>query len=324
MFATLAGGLPRPTAGSEWSGSVSLADRIGAAIALQVELGLEPVMDGAPDGDPIRATSLGLDGVTEVAGGRPAMATTVGWSTPIHLARWQEAADRTDRAVKQLVGGPYSIGWRLAADLGHTTRGRLTLELAEGLREELRALGAAGCPLIQVDEPEAVRIGDSAAEVALFRDAQARLLDGVTGTHLSLAVTGGNVDAAGPAAFFDVAYASYLFDLIDGPDNWRLIAKAPADRGIVCGVVPGADHEATEKEVIVWAARYAAATMGRGLARVGLSTSGSLAGLTWDVARRRLELLALAADIAVEPAHRMVERLDRQAFRAAPRAPRVS
>src|SRR6185295_11190342 len=51
------------------------------------------------------------------------------------------------------------------------------------------------------------------------------------------AVSRGNLDAAGPATFFDLPYASYAFDLIAGPDNWRLAVAAPGDRGIVCGAI---------------------------------------------------------------------------------------
>jgi methionine synthase II (cobalamin-independent) len=280
------------------------------------------VTDGALDGDTVSTSARGLDGAADGPDGRPLATTgTVRWSTPILVDRWRAAADRTDRAVKQAVGGPYSMARLLAREAGERARRRSMLELSEALDQELRALAVAGCPLVQVDEPDAVRLGDSPAETALFRDAQRRSPDGVDGVHLSLAVTGGNADAAGPDTFFDAPYASYLFDLIDGPDNWRLIARAPADRGIICGAVPSGAGPTVEKEVVVWAARYAAATMGRGLTRVGLATSGSLAGLTWEAARGRLELLALSAEIAAEPGRRLAERLDPHAFKAAPKGP---
>jgi methionine synthase II (cobalamin-independent) len=320
MFATLAGGLPRPPADLV-PAAAGKSERVAAAIGLQVELGLEPLTDGHPGGEPVATTALGLDGVARGPGGSPALVErSARWSRPIHVDGWRRAAALTDRVLKQAVGGPYTIGRSLAGD--GVGRRSVTLDLAEALNAELRALADAGCPLIQVDEPGAVAIGDSPAEAGLFREAQRRLLDGVEGTHLSLAVTGGNAEAPGAGTFFEAPYASYLFDLIDGPDNWRLIARAPGDRGIVCGAVPGGDQPRVEKEVVVWAAQYAASTMGRGLVRVGLSTSGSLAGLSWAAARERLELLALAADIAAEPGPRMVERLDPHAFKAAPRAPR--
>jgi hypothetical protein len=54
------------------------------------------------------------------------------------------------------------------------------------------------------------------------------------------------------------------------------------------------------KEVLVWAAHYAASTNGRGLDRVGLATTGSLAGLPWDLAALRVRMLGDAARIAAD------------------------
>ena len=101
----------------------------------------------------------------------------------------------------------------------------------------LRELAAAGCPLIEIHEPAATTIGADEAERALFREAHLRLLDGVEGSHLSLALTGGNADAAGIETLLAAPYASLAVDLIAGPDNWRLVAATPGDRGIVCGAL---------------------------------------------------------------------------------------
>ncbi len=85
-------------------------------------------------------------------------------------------------------------------------------------------------------------------------------------------------------------YDSYLFDLIDGPDNWRLITRAPADRGIVLGVVDGTSA-VDGPELILWAVGYAASSGGRGESRVGIATAGSLAGISRADARRKIDLL---------------------------------
>jgi hypothetical protein len=55
-------------------------------------------------------------------------------------------------------------------------------------------------------------------------------------------------------------------------------------------------------ELLLYAAGYAASTWGRGPARVGLATSGSLAGLPWDVAVRKLTRLGAGARLAAAPA----------------------
>src|SRR6266513_3563293 len=57
----------------------------------------------------------------------------------------------------------------------------------ERLREVVIALAAAGCPLVEIEEPAAIRIGDDAAERGHFQDAHRRLTDGLPGSlHLSL------------------------------------------------------------------------------------------------------------------------------------------
>ena len=47
--------------------------------------------------------------------------------------------------------------------------------------------------------------------------------------HAMLVVTGGSAWPAGAPTIFDAPYQSYLFDLIDGPDNWYLV-RAGAGR----------------------------------------------------------------------------------------------
>jgi len=169
----------------------------------------------------------------------------------------------------------------------------------ERLREVVLALAAAGCPLVEIEEPAAIRIGDDDAERMQFRDAHRRLTDGLAGlVHLSLVVTGGNADVAGAATFFDLPYASYAFDLIAGPDNWRLIAAAPGDRGIVCGALDPSETSSDGPETLVWAAHYAASTGGRGLDRVGLANASSLVALDRQRAAAKLALVAEASRIA--------------------------
>jgi methionine synthase II (cobalamin-independent) len=237
----------------------------------------------------------GLAGI-RFAKDRPVVARLPSWHGPLTVADWAFAASCTTRAVKQALPGPYTVARRL--DPGGRRRSSLTLALAEALHAEAVALAEAGCPLIEIDEPDAVAIGDVDAERRLFREAHRRLAEGIGGTHLSLALTGGNVDTAGDATVFDAPYASYAFDLIAGPDNWRLVANAPGDRGIVCGALSAAPGSLDGPEVLVWAAHYAASTGGRGLARVGLANAPGLEALDWAAARAKFVRLGEAARIA--------------------------
>jgi hypothetical protein len=220
---------------------------------------------------------------------------------------WRAAAASTDRPVKQVLTGPYSAGRD-----GPRSR---PIELATRLRATIDALAAAGCPFVEIEEADALAIGVVDGERHRFSEAHRVLSDGVTGTHLSLAVTGGNLDAAGAATFFDRGYASFAFDLIAGPDNWRLIAAAPPDRGIVCGALDPRPNGDETIELLVWAGHYAASTGGRGIARVGLANAPSLGSVSWPVALRKLGRIAEAARVAgVESTQEMAHLLDRRTF----------
>ncbi len=228
----------------------------------------------------------------EAAGLEPVTDGGLGDARP-PLERWLAIAGLTDRAPKQDVVGPLTVargGSR--ADV---------LAAAEALNADLRALGAAGCPLIEVHESAAIEIGADEAGRQLFRDAHRLLLDGVSGPHLSLAITGGNADATGIETLLSAPYASLAVDLISGPDNWRLVVATPGDRGVVCGVLSTDPDSDDSPEVLLWAAAYAASTAGRGPNRVGLATAGSLADLTWESAVEKMRRLGEAARLADLP-----------------------
>ena len=294
MFSTLLGPLP-PIAGAlESSGEGSPETRDARLLGELAGAGLELLATG------VRARAV---------------------AAPDDVVRtWRQAAGATDRPVKQVLEGPYSAG----RDGSRTN----PIAVAERSRATIVALIEAGCPFVEIDEPEALAITLVEGERRRFSEAHRVLVDGLEGTHLSLALTGGNLDAAGPATFFDRPYASYAFDLIAGPDNWRLIAAAPGDRGIVCGALDPAERGDETIELLIWAAHYAASTGGRGLARVGLANAPSLAAGSWATAVRKLGRIAEATRVAsVDSPAEMATLLDDRAFggrRNRPRAVRFS
>jgi methionine synthase II (cobalamin-independent) len=260
MFATLLG--PYPPIGPETPGATIGNDAVGRTVAELAAAGIEPLSDGEP---------------AWAAHGHPGAVAE----------RWRVAAAATDRLVKQAVVGPYTLGSSDGPDDG-----------VDRLAAAIDGLVAAGCPLVEVEEPAATAIADD-IERRRFADLHRRLTSGRSDrVHLSLVFTGGSVEALGADTLFDLPYASYAFDLIAGPDNWRLIAKAPGDRGIICGALDPAASADDGPEVLVWAARYAASTRGRGLVRVGLANASSLAGLSRERANRKVRALAEAARLA--------------------------
>ena len=273
MFSTLIGPLPRSDTAADPARTDARA-RIDTAVELAA-IGVELVSDGVT-----------VDVIGAEADGDPhAQARAVS-------SEWVVVDQASPAPVKQVLLGPWSAARAAGID---------PIEAAERLRLVIGALTEVSCPLVEIAEPDALVIADDSAARAAFVEAHHRLLDGIDGIHASLAITGGNVDTAGDATFFDLPYASYAFDLIAGPDNWRLIAHAPGDRGIVCGALDPRPGGEESREVLVWAAHYAASSNGRGLARVGLANASSLEGLARDEALRKVARVVEATRIAAVP-----------------------
>jgi hypothetical protein len=203
--------------------------------------------------------------------------TAAGWGT------WSEAKGRTELLVKGTLAGP--IGYDRPV---------------EAVRLELDRMLDGGCTWIEIDEPLAgLARGD--VTTARFAAAHAALTDGVAGVHLSLVLTGASADWLGAAALLAGAYASYAFDLRDGPDSWRVITALPGDRGIIAGAVTTTVDGDDSPELLLYAVGYAASTGGRGADRVGLSTAGSLGHLEWADAARKVARLGDVALLAAAP-----------------------
>jgi hypothetical protein len=189
--------------------------------------------------------------------------------------------------------------------------------LAEALAVIVTALAAAGCPLVEIEEAEAHLIGGAGRERRLFREAHRRLTDGAgrgSGTHLSLSIVGGSAAGAGVETILDAPYASLAVDLIAGPDNWHLVRQAPSGRGVIAGVLAGREAVDEPREIMLWAAHYAASAGGRGPVRVGLGSAGSYAKLTWVAAVRKMRRLGEAARLAeMPPSLELARQLDPRA-----------
>jgi hypothetical protein len=237
--------------------------------------------------------------------------TDCGWPMPgtDPLGSWRATSARAGGLVKAVVVGPW-------------TSGRAVVDV----RGDIAALADAGCRWIEVHERGATSL--TSDDHARFADAHRDLTAGLgSGVHLSLAITGGNADGAGIDTILAGSYASLALDLIGGPDNWRLAVAAPGQVGIICGAVSTTAGGDDGPEILLWAADYAAGSRGRGMDRVGLATSGSLADLPWDVAATKVRRLGEAARLVTASAEERLAAIDPRAIdsrsaalgRAAPR-----
>ncbi len=277
MFATLAGGYP-------WPPDLPAGAALDAVVAAQVNAGLELLSDGRVY--PAATTAGDLVGA---------------WA----MTRDVAAARATTLPVKVAVVGPFAAAGPDGA-----------LEAARALNRALHALAEAGCPVVEIHEPAATLPSGDAGRAAFAAAHRALLAGFAADLHASLAITGGDAIALGAEALFAAPYRSHLFDLVAGPESWRLIAVAPPERGIVAGVGDATGRRRTRVEDVVWAASYAASTQGRGMDRVGIAPSGSLAGLDPSRARSVLELLGEAARTIAGGRDEVLARLDPRAIDA--------
>lgn len=268
MFATIVGPYPRPDGLDD-----EAALRLALADQLKAELGI--LADGAPTPDP---DALGA------------------WLRADAMARaLATELELEPRPVKARLLGPWTAG---AGGADRQRRRRETMAAAASGNEQIRALFAAGAPLVQVEEDGLVAIdADDEPAHALAIEALLALMDGVEG-HVSLSISGGDASAAGPEVLYAAPFASHLFDLILGPDGWRVARKAPRERGLILGVADCRKAIRDDVPVSVWAARYGASMGARGLDRIGLAPSAGLERLSLEAARAKLGALAEAAAVA--------------------------
>ena len=269
----------------------------------------------------------GLDGVarggqTTLRDGepvtRPIVEGTVRWTRALTVRDWRFAQSETELPVKQTLFGPYTLA-ALAEPTSSRRRASLADAFGDALNAELRALAAAGCPMVEVDEPMALQIGDDAAGWRTFRAAHDRLstgLDGEPAVHLSLGLWGGEIDPSGHATLIELPYRSYLVDVLAGPSAWRFIDSLPTTRGVIVGAADATTAMLDETEVLIWAMAWAAQG-GRGADRVGIAPNGPLFSIGRHFAHRKCQRMGEAVRIAsMGPLQEVAEALDEDPLRS--------
>ena len=283
MFATLLGGLPRPPLPDD----APSADLVAAAIRAQEAAGLELLIDGGLWGNDERGTVV---------------------------ERWHATAALTDRTVKAAVLGPWSATGATDPDVETDALGHDLAMAADATNAVLRELASLGCPLVEVHEPAVTSLEPDPQIRQRFVETQRRVLDGLNGLHVSLAITGGSAEEAGIDTLLAAPYSSLALDVIRGPDNWRIAAAAPRSVGIICGAMTSDAGGDEAVEILLYALNYAASTAGRGPDRVGVATAGSLAGVPWHVAERRMRRLGEAVRLAAGSPEELADVIDPRAI----------
>jgi 5-methyltetrahydropteroyltriglutamate--homocysteine methyltransferase len=131
-------------------------------IAKQEELGVDVLVDGEQyRGDMVAYFAERLPGFTQ--GGlvrsygnryyhKPIITGEVAWPGPVTVEWWQYAQGLTRKPVKGMLTGPYTVmDWSFNEH--YADRRATCLALAGVIRKEVEALVAAGCKILQIDEP---------------------------------------------------------------------------------------------------------------------------------------------------------------------------
>ena len=134
-------------------------------IRLQEDIGLDILVDGEMErGDMVAffaellTESMAIGGLVRSYGNRyyhkPVITGKLHWQGPMTVEMWRYAQGLTDKPVKGMLTGPYTmVDWSF--DEYYGDRVRAVLDMAEVVHQEALELDEAGAPFIQVDEPAA-------------------------------------------------------------------------------------------------------------------------------------------------------------------------
>lgn len=278
------------------------ADVTVQALQEQAEAGLDLVTDGQIRWqDPVTYIAQALDGF-EVTGllrwfesntyyRQPVATGPISWTRPILVDDFKFARENSERPVKAVVTGPYTIA-TLSHTRHHGSHSEFVLDVARALNRELRALAAESPAWIQVDEPgiannPSVRYP---RDFAVFKEAMAVLTDGVT-APLSLYVYHGSAEDV--PGLTDLPFQLFGFDLVQGAGSWALFDAWPSGKGAGVGILDARNVRLETEEEL--AANIARAARAVGSGQLHVSPSCGLEFLPRDVARAKLSRAAQAA-----------------------------
>lgn len=217
-------------------------------IRQQEELGVDVLVDGEMSrGDMVAHFAGNLEGFAR--GGlvrsygnrfyyKPEIIGEVRWNNPITVEEWSYAQSLTDRPVKGILTGPYTMmDWTF--NQYYPNRQDATLALARELRKEVEALVKAGAKIIQIDEPA---ISVRPRELPLVIAAMNIMTEGLQAyfiTHICY----GDFESIYPDMLeipvdnFDLETANSGFDLLG------LFRRHPFSKDISLGVVDVHSHQ---------------------------------------------------------------------------------
>lgn len=175
---------------------------------------------------------------------QPVVSEPIRRREPVLRREFEVARAATDRVVKPVLTGPYSLAQGSILEGGYRNRRELARAYAEVLAHEVADLVHAGAALIQVDEPYLLRHPEDAD---LVREGLAGLAAVRGHAHLALYTYFGDA-----LPLWDALMAMPVdvlgLDLTYGPGLAERIGSAGAPRTLVLGLIDGRNTKLEARE----------------------------------------------------------------------------
>lgn len=224
-------------------------------IETQEKLGIDVLVDGEMyRGDMVAYFAERMPGFTQ--GGlvrsygnryyhKPIITGEIKWPGPVTVDWWKYAQSLTKKPVKGMLTGAYTImDWSFNEH--YADRHATAMALAEVIRKEVEALIAAGCKIVQIDEP-ALSVRPEELPIAI--EAMQRTTEGLNAYFITHACYGafefiypGMLDLA--VDNFDLEMSNSDLDLLE------LFRRHPFTKDISFGVVDVHSHQLEESSAV--------------------------------------------------------------------------
>ena len=272
-------------------------------IGEQVEAGIDLVSDGQvrwDDGQTYLARKIEGFTVTGLLRyfdtntyyRQPVATDRLAWREAITVADYQHASACSERPVKAVLTGPYTLA-RLSRSEHHADNRGMVMELAEALNQEARELQSSGATVIQFDEPAILKHPE---DFPVFQEAMQRLTEGLSAT-LALYTYFGDVGALYPK-LFDLPFQVFGLDFVAGAANWDVVQEVPDGVCLGLGAVDARNTRLESVEELVEAVRWAKERVS--LDRLYVNPSCGLEYLPRDRAYQKLVRLVEGVNRAKE------------------------
>jgi 5-methyltetrahydropteroyltriglutamate--homocysteine methyltransferase len=267
-------------------------------IRLQEEIGLHILVHGEMErGDMVAyfaellSESMTIGGLVRSYGNRyyrkPIIIGKLHWQGPMTVEMWRYAQSLTDRPVKGMLTGPYTmVEWSF--DEYYESRREAVLDMARVVHQEAVELEKAGARYIQADEPAA---STRPEEMELVAQGLAVVTEGLkakTITHMCYGDFARVFDQIVrlPVDQLDIEAANSDYHLLE------LFRRYPFDKEVAMGVVDVHDHRVETVEEVKEGIR-------RGLEvlppeRLYIDPDCGLKTRTWDEAAGKLRVMVQA------------------------------